>query len=107
MSTGNPKPPKMTRNDNVIKKKLCPDMIILLPSEPGMVENPALQKADMEWKAEKPSSCFKVIPREPCISSHIASIPMLSKVKVKPNIYNNVVNKELRDSEEVISRIAN
>ena len=65
---------------------MCPDISAGLPKLPGNVEKPALQKAEMEWKAEKASSSSNVMPNVPWMSLQMASIPAPSIASVKPRM---------------------
>ena len=68
-----------------------------LPKFPYKVENPALQKAEMEWKAEKANSSSISITIVPCILKKITPITAASIANVNPNIYNKVESSELSD----------
>ena len=52
-------------SDIAQKKPLGAVSRLGLPKLPDKVENPALQKAEMEWKIEKKISCPSVIDKVP------------------------------------------
>ena len=52
----------------------------------GRIENPALQKAESEWKAENAISCPMVIERVPWIVRKTRTAPMASTAIVNPRI---------------------
>ena len=78
-----------------------------MPRPPGKVENPALQKAETEWKAANASSSSQSMPKLPCTSASNKAVPAISMANVKPNIYRSVVSNESSDSELTMSRTAN
>ena len=104
---GKPIPPKIINRETVINNQLWLVITIGFPKLPESVEKPALQKAEIEWKAAKASSPSKVIPSVPWMLNQIEIMPIPSITNVNPKIYNNVDNKEPSELELTISRTTN